>query len=93
MQVMPPQIMAARTQMRQLPKRASVWRGIKGIKNSVPIAKRDQATNTGATPNCDVRIFPALSPAGISDMAINMINTARCMRAGLARVPAHENVI
>jgi hypothetical protein len=56
--------------------------GMKGRTSNVPSTKRDQATKSGETPNADVNILPALSPAGISDIARNMIGTADFIDVG-----------
>lgn len=82
MQVMPKASVAARSQSRQSRISAQVPRGRNGSTISAPMANRDHATKTGATPIPEVKILPALSPAGISDMAINMIGIARCITSG-----------
>ena len=82
MQVIPKAKVPARSQSRQSRISPHVPRGRNGSTISAPMAKRDHATKTGATPMPEVRILPALSPAGISDMAMNMIGIARCMTLG-----------
>ncbi|MEX5600222.1 hypothetical protein [Pseudophaeobacter sp. C1-32P7] len=49
------------------------------------MAKRDQATNPGVARPLLVNNFPQRSPAGIIDMAMNMIVTAWNMGASGSR--------